>query len=90
MRKLTSEHVERRDVIDYSRDTADEMEAIDAHRRTMKQIKEHLQRELKAGELNDPRHEHRSALREYADLGRAAEHPYKRLVREHREKQKSE
>ncbi len=79
-----SKYEERHDIA-IVKETTETREALDSHRQTMKQIKEHLQRELKAGELNDTVHEHRGALRKHADLDAIEEHEYARLVREHRE-----
>jgi hypothetical protein len=76
--------VERHDIA-IVKETTETREALDSHRQTMAEIKRYLKRELKAGELNDPRHEHSGALRRHANLDAVPEHEFTRKLRELRE-----
>jgi hypothetical protein len=57
----------------------------DSRDEKLQKLKEYLSRTIKASEADDPLHLHGDALRRHADLDRAPEHPYAKLVREHRE-----
>jgi hypothetical protein len=57
----------------------------DTHEERMKRLKRHLARPITGAEANDPIHLHGDALRRHANLDAMKEHPYARLVREHRE-----
>ncbi len=63
----------------------DVLQARDAHDKTVRNIKEYLKRPILAKEANGKVPLHGDALRKHADLHNAPEHPYIKLVREHRE-----
>ena len=57
----------------------------DSRETQLRRLKEHLSRPITAREANGKIRLHGDALRRHADLANAPEHPYTRLVREHRE-----
>ena len=61
----------------------------DSREEQLRKLKEHLSRPILAGEANGAVPLHGDALRKHAGLDRAPEHPYAKLVREHREAKKS-
>jgi hypothetical protein len=60
-------------------------QVADSHEERMKRLKKHLSRPIEASELGDPIRLTTNALREHANIAAMKEHPYARLVREHRE-----
>ena len=61
-------------------------QARDAHEATVRNVRKYLKRPILAKEAGGSPYETSSALREHANLADHKEHPYRKLIREHREK----